>query len=1100
MVVNHADVELRLPQWREALETLLHEAAKCLNDTLLFGLQGLAGYPVESLHDNMAERRPGRSFLDDPRNQLSTVKDNVLQQLFIRPDLRRRFFLEEALPTSDSGAEQQSQPVRINPAEAAVYSHANKQFLQLLAVLIVMTAGLPPRRKELLGVSWCNDGNPRNVFIYDGLVALVTTYHKSQWRVGSRPVARFLPPYLGNVLVRYLIYIPPILRFLDHCSQASPPRGLLFSTGEVVWHPDRLSAAMTSLTRQTMGVPVRYRQWRHIAIALDRRLLQGVGCQAYGVDPDPRGHPDDSSDSDPDADQRSHARPRRTAGNAHHWQAAHTTNTNVSHYGNSSAPVGHMTDTLLAEFCSVSRQFHQLAHVQAFEATANNRKRPGSPSAEPSYREKRSLLASRFYLRQKLWTWSAVEKGLKVVFGPTAIVRDRPQREALQLLASWTPESIIILPTGGGKSTLYLVMSRLHAADVTIVIVPLIALRQDLIRRCRESGILYWHYNNVDRMEERLHAVPSLVFVDVESATTDQFVAFLRQLHDSGRVDRLVLDEAHLVLTASHYRDNLGWLGKLRQVPCPFVCLTATLPPHGVLELNQSLHLINPAIQRSSSDRPNLVYSVQSLENSAPPISSALQAPRSVDDRLVHTVTELCRQDVRQWRAGSPQDRATARGLCFVRQKQMGTWLAQSLDCDFYHAGLPASDRASILTAWSQGGRSPILITTSALAAGVDCPSVRRVIHVDAPEGLVAYGQETGRAGRDGMPADCTIILPPRWSVSWERRYRSDFLDQDVAFMTSYLQSQHCLRQLLTNYLDGSLGGRDGIACNEADGIARVLCQNCQLAAAEQTTGNARSEPQQPHPIVSSAPTVQAPGVFVSSPPRMHSGAPDGTESSAQAYSPMDLSQESEHPSPVGSGGATALDHTRQAEVLQAAARLNRLQCMQAADAEALYYERLARWGQACILCSFLQRELIPYPHADCAQVPVNGSLTTFRRTIRFANRVGCFRCGQPKSICGQSGQVGCHYPWFVFHCCWVAVERDTTYAVDLIRTLGGPDLSQHASSGAVAEQQSYVRWLGERGPRLFDHVPAWNATRLALFWIDRLEALLAGDEEGPWM
>ena len=100
-----------------------------------------------------------------------------------------------------------------------------------------------------------------------------------------------------------------------------------------------------------------------------------------------------------------------------------------------------------------------------------------------------------------------------------------------------------------------------QAAEVTIVIVPLIALRQDLIRRCREYGISHWHYNNVDRMQERLHAVPHLVFVDVESAVTQHFMAFLKQLHDSGRVDRFILDEAHLVVTSSHYRENLGWLG-----------------------------------------------------------------------------------------------------------------------------------------------------------------------------------------------------------------------------------------------------------------------------------------------------------------------------------------------------------------------------------------------------------------------------------------------------------------------------------------------------------------------------------------------------------
>ena len=161
-----------------------------------------------------------------------------------------------------------------------------------------------------------------------------------------------------------------------------------------------------------MGVSVRYRQWRHIAIALDRYLLQGAGSQVYSAATDLRGSPDDSSDSDLDADPRSYARPLGTAGNVHHWQAAHTTNTNVTHYGNSSAPFAHLTDILLAEFCSVSRHFHQLAQVQSDQATANDRKQPGSPSADLLHREKKSLLGSRRHIRQQLWTWPAIEQSL----------------------------------------------------------------------------------------------------------------------------------------------------------------------------------------------------------------------------------------------------------------------------------------------------------------------------------------------------------------------------------------------------------------------------------------------------------------------------------------------------------------------------------------------------------------------------------------------------------------------------------------------------------------------------------------------------------------
>ena len=87
MQVNHANIELRLPAWRYALHTLLSEAADLLNDSLLFGLEGLANYPIESLQDNIAELRPGLCFLDDPRNQLHAVKDNIVRQLFQKLEL-----------------------------------------------------------------------------------------------------------------------------------------------------------------------------------------------------------------------------------------------------------------------------------------------------------------------------------------------------------------------------------------------------------------------------------------------------------------------------------------------------------------------------------------------------------------------------------------------------------------------------------------------------------------------------------------------------------------------------------------------------------------------------------------------------------------------------------------------------------------------------------------------------------------------------------------------------------------------------------------------------------------------------------------------------
>ena len=118
-------------------------------------------------------------------------------------------------------------------------------------------------------------------------------------------------------------------------------------------------------------------------------------------------------------------------------------------------------------------------------------------------------------------------------------------------------------------------------------------------------------------------------------------------------------------------------------------------------------------------------------------------------------------------------------------------------------------------------------------------------------------------------------------------------------------------------------------------------------------------------------------------------------------------------------------------------------------------------------------------------------SLTRFRRSVKFDRGIGCFRCGQPELICQQKGQTGCQYPWLIFHCCWVAVSQDPIYFVDLLRLLGGPDLSGHTSLHAVEQQTGYLQWIGRRY-LMFGRFPASNAMRMAFFWIDRLETLIS--------
>ena len=139
-----------------------------------------------------------------------------------------------------------------------------------------MTASLPPQRKKILSILWCNQETLHNIYIYNRLLAVITFYYKVQQQVSSRPITHFLPSYLGNIVVRYLIYIPLVLCFFHHYMRLSYPRGFLFSISEDTQHLEQLSAAIKSHTKQTLGFSIRHHQWRHIAIALDQHLLQGI--------------------------------------------------------------------------------------------------------------------------------------------------------------------------------------------------------------------------------------------------------------------------------------------------------------------------------------------------------------------------------------------------------------------------------------------------------------------------------------------------------------------------------------------------------------------------------------------------------------------------------------------------------------------------------------------------------------------------------------------------------------------------------------------------------------------------------------------------------
>ena len=114
-------------------------------------------------------------------------------------------------------------------------------------------------------------------------MAIITGYYKLQWRVGTRLIAQSHLQAVGELLVRYLIYVPPFARFLNHRMEHQTDCSYLFCKADSVWSVNRLGDSIKRKTRAILGFTISTRQWRHIAIALDRRILLRVGCRTYEI-------------------------------------------------------------------------------------------------------------------------------------------------------------------------------------------------------------------------------------------------------------------------------------------------------------------------------------------------------------------------------------------------------------------------------------------------------------------------------------------------------------------------------------------------------------------------------------------------------------------------------------------------------------------------------------------------------------------------------------------------------------------------------------------------------------------------------------------------
>ena len=378
-------------------------------------------------------------------------------------------------------------------------------------------------------------------------------------------------------------------------------------------------------------------------------------------------------------------------------------------------------------------------------------------------------------------------------------------------------DSVVLMPTGGGKSLCYQIPALLRPG-LGLVVSPLIALMQDQVAALRQLGIEAAFLNSSQAPAEQRAVLSALhsgaleiLYVAPERLLQPATLTLLA----SHPLALIAIDEAHCVSQWGHdFRQEYLALGQLRQhfPDVPRMALTATADQRTRLEIAEKLELKSPDWFVSSFDRPNIAYTVTVKSEARAQLLEFLRPQRDAAG-IVYCMTR-------------DKTETTAAFLC-----------TQSFTALPYHAGLSADQRATNQARFLRED-AIVMCATIAFGMGIDKPDVRFVVHLDLPKSIESYYQETGRAGRDGAPAEAWMIYGLQDVVRLRQMVEESTADE-------------IHKRVERQKLDALLGWCETTTCRRRDLLAYFgddyahACGNCDVCLQPPKTWDATVAAQQ---------------------------------------------------------------------------------------------------------------------------------------------------------------------------------------------------------------------------------------------------------------
>lgn len=682
-----------------------------------------------------------------------------------------------------------------------------------LMILTHIWGGQPGRGPELTTLRHSDSWQLiRNVFIQDGQVMIVTDRDKMKAiRENGRKVARFMPDAIGRIMVAYIVWAIPTERALLAESGLPEPQGeqleFMWRHGShAVWGTDRASRILANLMLAGTGVRIGIGRYRAITIELGRRIRGLVSQQAETqID-------DDSNNDNVEIDAVTGEAVDYSGSWNIVWdlQATHGTKIARQHYAVHVGFPGRLQPEMISTYREISRLWHQfLEHDKELEAKGEGKgkgkwKRKGAALAHNEVvlaKRSKQVIVSQ---TETEWSEEVIVGGLRSLLGVDVEWQSEKQAESMRTIMRLREgeTAIIVLPTGAGKSILFMLPAILRDGGTSIVVVPFVALMEDLISRAHEMGVDCIRFKtSLSAGRDGLQRAARLVVVSADVVSGAEFPAYMEGLICSGLLRRIFVDECHTAITDVGYRAKLAELRGLHRYNVPMVLLTATLPV--VLEewFQREMLAQRAVVVRDRTTKTNCRYRVEEVK----------ARKGAVEARTAEVVAEI-----------TERMRGQEKGVIYCRSRGSCEAIAAEIGCGAHHSGMSEGERMEVRTNWISRRGSRWITATSGLGTGVDIQGITAVVHTERPYGLVDFVQQTGRGGRRAEEVVESVIIHdgrPGWVDNKEGYVEECNRSQMEAFM----KTPGCRRAVLAAFMDG-VGSE---SCRQIEG--GESCDRCQV-------------------------------------------------------------------------------------------------------------------------------------------------------------------------------------------------------------------------------------------------------------------------------